>query len=169
MWRNLSRCMPSGLPPLHLQTMSSLRSFAFLGMLAGWFAAAQAVELERNLWPGPVTQAGPEGHAVSLEAAGPLLFKKSVADGSISSGFRPLYVQTRTRGGEISQALFAYPLFTYAADAETFRWSIFELVKRSGRKADASPLKGSFTDPDVFEVWPFWFSREDRQEPAASY
>ena len=77
--------------------MPSLRFVALLGIFAGWFAAAHAEEYERNLWPGPVTQKGPEGQSTSVEALGPLLFKKSLADGSISSGFRPLYVQSRTR------------------------------------------------------------------------
>lgn len=155
--------------PLSTTLMPPLRFLAFFGLIAGTVAAAHATEFERNVWPGPVTQFDQQGQAILKEAAGPLLFKKSLADGSVSSGFRPIYVQTRTATGELSQALFVYPLFAYAADAETFRWSVFELVKRSGRKADAPPLKGSFTDPDVFEVWPFWFSRQDRQEPTASY
>jgi hypothetical protein len=69
----------------------------------------------------------------------------------------------------MKQALFAYPLFTYAADDETYRWSVFELIRRSGRKENASPALGSFTDPTIFELWPFWFSRQDPKDPDASY
>ncbi|MEO7411979.1 MAG: hypothetical protein ABIZ81_01365, partial [Opitutaceae bacterium] len=149
--------------------MLPFRLLAFFGLIAGIAPPVRTAEIERNFWPGPVTQFDSRGEPASVEVLGPLLFKKTNAEGAVSSGARPFYVQTRNPNGELSQALFIYPLFAYAADTETFRWSIFELVKRSGRKENAPPLKGSFTDPDVFEVWPFWFSRKDRQDPAASY
>jgi hypothetical protein len=149
--------------------MRPFHLFAFLGLLAGTLGAVRGTELERNLWPGPVTQLDARGEPVSVETAGPLWFRKPAVDGGISTGLRPIYVQTRASDGQLRQALFIYPLFAYNADAETFRWSVFELVKRSGRKEGAPPIKGSYSDPHVFEVWPFWFSREDHQEPAASY
>lgn len=149
--------------------MFPLRLLAFFGLIAGMVAPAHATESERNGWPVRVSRLDPAGETESWQSLGPLVFKKAAGNGAVSSGVRPIYVQTRNAEGEIRQSLFIYPLFAYAADDETFRWSIFELIKRSGRKADAPPLKGSFTDPDVFEVWPFWFSRQDRQEPDASY
>lgn len=149
--------------------MSLLRILVSLGLLAETAGFAQPAERERNYWPVRVVQQSPAGEEVSWQAAGPLAFRKPAGEGGVSTGVRPFYVQTRNRDGELVQSLFIYPLFSYAADAETFRWSVFELVRRSGRKATAPTPKGSFTDPDVFEVWPFWFSRRDREEPAASY
>jgi hypothetical protein len=149
--------------------MPPFRLLACAGLFAGLLAAAPAAEFERNLWPGPVTQITQEGSTASVETLGPLLFSKTLADGGVTSGFRPFYVQTRAADGELRQALFIYPLFAYAADETTSRWSVFELVKRSTRKADAPPPKGSFSEPDTFEVWPFWFSRRESQDPAANY
>src|SRR5688572_28632817 len=114
--------------------MLQFRLLAFFGLFAGMAGAVRGSEFERNLWPGPVTQFDASGQPTSVEVAGPLWFKKSTPDGGVSSGFRPIYVQTRTPTGELRQALFIYPLFTYNADAETSRWSVFELIKRSGRK-----------------------------------
>lgn len=145
------------------------RTFAWLGLCAVLAWPAQAAETEINHWPFRVAQLGPAGETISWQSAGPLLFKKPVADGGTSVGLRPLYVQTTDAQGSLTQALFAYPLFTYAADQETYRWSIFELVKRSGRKASAPAPRNTSPDPTIFEVWPFWFSRQEANEPDYSY
>jgi hypothetical protein len=150
--------------------MFLFRTLLLLGLLAETAGFAQTPEAEHNLWPIRVAQQNARGATESWEAAGPIVFRKPVSDGAVSTGVRPFYVQTRSREGYISQALFTYPLFTYESDAENFRWRIFEIIKRSGRKASAPPLKGSFSaEREIFEVWPFWFSRQDPLEPNAGY
>lgn len=150
--------------------MSPRRLLACVGLLAALAAPAHAARTERNLWPARVSQLDATGRTISWEGLGPLLFRKTAPDGSVATGFRPFYLQTKNPGGEITQALFTYPLFAYAADDETFRWSVFELIKRSGPKSRAAtPTGGTSSDPDLFEVWPFWFSRQDPKDPENSY
>lgn len=145
------------------------RLFLYLGLAAAMAASLRAVETERNYWPACVTQLDSAGEGRSWESLGPLLFRKPAANGGVSTGFRPVYVQTANAQGTLTQALFLYPLFSYAADDETFRWSIFELVRQSGRKAGAPAPQLTSPEPDIFEVWPFWFSRQDKKFPENSY
>src|SRR2546430_2762805 len=105
--------------------MSPLRLLLVFGVLAA-AGRAQAERAEKTRWPVYVSQLDASGQTQSWEALGPLLFKKPVGENSTSSGFRPFYVQTKNAQGETSQFLFAYPLFAYSANAETFQWSVLE-------------------------------------------
>src|SRR5687767_10513513 len=100
--------------------MSPRRLLACAGLLAALAVPAQAARAERNYWPARVSRLDAAGQTISWEGAGPFLFRKPAPEGGVSTGFRPFYLQTKNDRGKITQALFAYPLFAYAADDETF-------------------------------------------------
>lgn len=127
-----------------------------------------AGERERHTWALGVERTDATGRVTSWSAAGPLLFSKDASDGATTSGFRPFWVQTKETSGDLRMGLGLYPLFTYRADAETYAWSFFELVKRSGRKDGAPAPQSMLESGEAFDIWPFWFSRR-AQDPADSY
>ena len=106
--------------------------------------------------------------AVPADSAGPFVAQRSNPDGTTTRGVRPFWLETRTSGGELRAATAVYPLFSYRADAETYAWSFFELIKRSGRKPGAPAPQSALENGEAFDVWPFWFSRE-ASNPADSY
>jgi hypothetical protein len=134
-----------------------------LGIAAGGGAPplqAEPLEREFNAWPGFVRRADRDGNTTAWTAAGPLAFGHPTADGRWATGVRPFYYHTRDEAGHIRSAFVLHPLFSYTADEETYRWSLFELVRRWGRHDRAAAPDSAFALRREFEVFPFWFSRE---------
>lgn len=134
-------------------------------------AAPVAPERESNLWPVNVRpRAGTAGNLCTWSGGGPLFFSQPANDptGQTVSGFRPFWVQFTTPQGDPYAGHFLYPLFSYSQDEIHYRWSIFELVRRHGRRAGAPSPETDFDQRYEFEVFPFWFEREFA-EPALNY
>lgn len=123
---------------------------------------------ERNAWPVLVRQTTEAENPESWTGGGPFLFSQPSKDEGTTSGFRPFWVQTRDALGERRSALVLYPLFSWSADDESYRWSVFELIKRAGRRADAPSVNSRYGTYEAFDVWPFWFSRQTG-DPDTSY
>ena len=107
-------------------------------------------------------------HLESWSALGPFWFSKELPEGGTQSGLRPFWVQTKDAHGDLRAAQFLYPVFFYSATAETYKWSVLNLVNRSGRHTGAPPPNSELEGVAGFDVWPFWFSR-DTGDPATSY
>jgi hypothetical protein len=133
-------------------------------------AAAAPSEHERNLWPVSVTTVDPSTATTSWQGAGPLLFRKqnADADGNTASGFRPFWVQLHNQQGAFRAGYFLYPLFSYTVDENTYKWSVFELVRRWDRRSTAEAPNSIFDQRGEFEIFPFWFSRRSG-DPELSY
>src|SRR5688500_1184565 len=132
-------------------------------------ARAQPFARETNFWPGPVRYQSPTTGEVSWTGAGPFLFRKPAdAEGNIASGFRPFWVQVQNRQGEMRAGYLLYPLFSYTVQEDTYRWSVFELVRSWDRRASAGAPESVFDLREEFEVFPFWFSRQSG-DPELSY
>ncbi len=145
-----------------------LRRFLSLGLTTLLAASAWAQESERTTWKVGYERTDATGKVVAETAAGPFLFRKTAPDGSVTKGFRPFWIETRDPKGNLVSGLSVYPIFSYRADDETYNWSIFELIKRSGRKDGAPAPTSTLAAGEAFDVWPFWFSRT-AQDPADSY
>lgn len=148
--------------------MNALRFLALLGLAVVAPARAGAEERGGGALPAVPQQAGAQGGVESRRHIGPFLFKLTDVDGGTVSGFRPFWVQTRDSRGDFRAGHFLYPLFSYTADADTYRWSFVELIRRTDRRAGASAPKSVYEPRGEFEVWPFWFSRETGN-PEMSY
>jgi hypothetical protein len=143
-----------------------LRTTALLGL-----AAALVVRLaaeEQNAWPVRVAQTGETGATRSWTGAGPLLFAKPAAAGGTVSGFRPFFVRTTDDGGDLREATVLYPLYLYRRDNETYSWSVFQLINRSGPRAGTVAAPDEGAGREALDIWPFWFSR-DTGSPETSY
>ena len=144
---------------------------ALLGLLAGTAAAwADVPEREQNVWPFSVRYRETGAAAEAWSGAGPLLFRRPAADaeGNTAEGFRPFWVQLLNPAGEFRAAYVLYPLFSYTVDENTYKWSLFELVRRWDRRAGAGAPTSVFDQRGEFEVFPFWFSRQSG-DPEMSY
>ncbi len=136
--------------------------------------AAAPSEHERNFSPVYVERRAPAAanvHGREWTAAGPLLFEKSSANaaGDTARGFRPFWVDLDDPRGRLRARYVLYPLFSYTlTDAETYKWSLFELIRRTDRLAAAGPARTEFDEHGEFDVFPFWFSRRT-PDPADSY
>ncbi len=140
-----------------------------LPILLGVFAAVVArASTEENLWPFRVDQIDDAGRLVSWQAAGPLVFEKPAADVGTVSGFRPFFAQWKTPAGDVRETNFLYPIFAYRTDGETYRWSIFNLVNRSGDRAGRATTRLPALTYETFDLWPFWFSKTTGS-PESSY
>lgn len=141
--------------------MNVLRFAACLGFFTAALGAHAAMpERERNAWPVVVRQVNDAGRVESWAGAGPFLFQKPEADGGTASGFRPFWVRIDNAQGDFRAGYFLYPLFSYTVDENTYKWSLFELVRRTDRRASAEPTKSVFEQNGEFEIFPFWFSRQ---------
>ncbi|HYD85579.1 MAG TPA: hypothetical protein VEA63_16040, partial [Opitutus sp.] len=141
----------------------------FLAALTGLAAVLlPRVHAEDNAWPVRVAQTDDAGNVTSWEAAGPLFFQKPAANAGTVAGFRPFFAQWKTAGGEVAETNVLYPLFAYRTDGETYRWSVLQLINRSGDRAERKAELLPALSYDTFDVWPFWFSRDTR-DPTTSY
>ena len=150
---------------------NALRFTALLGLAAaGTAGRAQPADREANFWPGSVRLQQTAQRPETWTGAGPFLFRRPAteAEGSTASGFRPFWVQIKNAEGDLRAGYFLYPLFSYAADKDLYRWSLFELVRRWGRRAGAEAPSSTLEQRGEFEVFPFWFSRES-VDPEMSY
>lgn len=148
-----------------------LRSLAVLGCAVAAVAGhAQPAEREENLWPVRVRQETAAGQPETWTGAGPFLFRRPATEGPglTVSGFRPFWVQVKDAKDDLRAGYFLYPLFSYAADKDTYQWSLFELVRRWDRRAGAAAPTSALEQRGEFEVFPFWFSR-DAGDPEMSY
>ena len=152
---------PTALPGLSLVVGLGLAA-AVLGV------PVRAEEREHNAWPVTVERFDAAGRTESWSAAGPFLFTQPKPEGDITSGFRPFWVQTKDAHGDLRSVQSLYPLFDYSADPNTYRWTVFQLINRGGRKAGAAPTKSVLEQREAFDVWPFWFSRQTA-DPDTSY
>lgn len=149
--------------------MNVLRFAACLGFAAAALAARAAVpERERNAWPVVVQRLDAGGQVESWSGAGPFLFRKPTTDGGTAQGFRPFWARVDNAAGEFRAGYFLYPLFSYTVDENTYKWSLFELVRRTDRRASAAPARSVFEQQGEFEIFPFWFAR-DTGDPEMSY
>ena len=112
---------------------------------------------EENLWPFFVRHTTDDSKAV--QAVGPLFFTQA-GPGFTQTGLRPLYLET-TAGEKVEGSLL-YPFFTWRRQPDYRIFSFFQLVNT---RSDAT---GTGPADERFDVWPFWFSREDG-DPATSY
>lgn len=131
-------------------------------------SGAARARAEENNWPIRVTQTDAAGNATSWMAAGPFLYKKPAADGGTVEGFRPLFAEWKDLRGEVRETDVLYPIFTYRTDGETYRWSIFQLINRSGDRSARAAQRLPALTYETFDVWPFWFSR-NTHSPESSY
>ena len=130
--------------------------------------AVGAAKAEENFWPVRVNQTNAAGTVESWQAVGPLLYDKPATEGARVSGFRPLFAKWRAADGGLREVNVIYPIFTYRTDGETYRWSVLQLINRSGdRPGRAQRILPAMTYK-TFDVWPFWFSR-DTGSPESSY
>ncbi|MDO8539276.1 MAG: hypothetical protein Q7S40_02465 [Opitutaceae bacterium] len=140
----------------------------FVAVVASGAMRAGPAERESNFWPVLVRQLDEHRQPESWTGAGPLLFNRPTADGGRASGFRPFWYQTHDARGEFRSGYFLYPLFSYTVDENTYKYSIFELVRQWGRRAGAPAPQSIFERRQEFEVFPFWFSRTTG-DPEFSY
>lgn len=139
--------------------MNAFRLIVSLGFAAGVSEMRASIqEGERNGWPVIVRQTDDPRLIRSWSGAGPFAFGQPGAAGERWSGFRPLWVQRHNAQGDFRSGVFLYPLFSYSVDESTYRWSVFELMRRSGRRAGAPAPQSDFDPRGDFEIWPFWFS-----------
>ncbi len=131
-------------------------------------ASPAPVEHEQNAWPFVVRQTDGAGQVASWNAAGPFAFRQPAPDGGTFTGFRPFWLQRHDAAGDFRAAYFLYPLFSYTAYADTYKWSLFEIVRRWDRRAGADAPQSIFDQRGEFEVFPFWFSRQSG-DPEMSY
>jgi len=154
-----------------LTAVKNLRLAAGFGVAMLLGAGAKAQERERNTWPLKVEQTDAAGRSEGWTAGGPFVFKRPspTTEGDTMSGFRPFWVQTIGPNGELRAVWSLYPLFSYTADADTYRWTLFDLIRRTDRKATAAPPDHPLAPRGgEFDVWPFWFSRQTG-DPEMSY
>ena len=151
--------------PLHRFFAFAAASFAASLVVA---TSLQAAEREQNLWPIRVAQIDEAGQVDSWQAAGPLIFKKPATDGGTVQGFRPLFATWRTASNATREINVLYPLFNYRTDGETYRWSVFQLINRSGDRPERIRHLPPSLAYETFDLWPFWFSR-DTGSPESSY
>jgi hypothetical protein len=122
-----------------------------------------AAERELNVWPFMVKHR-PNGaeNTRGWNVAGPLLFSQPAADpaGNTATGFRPFWVQFSNDQGDLRSGHFLFPLFSYSQDEATYKWSVFEMIRRQGRRAGAPRSEFDFDPRHAFEVFPFWFERD---------
>ncbi len=153
--------------------MNHLRSTTLLAVslafgLAFAVRGTTSIRAEENFWPVKVSQTDDAGNVVSSQTAGPLLFQKPGSQGGTVSGFRPFFVKWRATAGETREIDVLYPVFTYRTDSEKYRWSVLQLVNRSGDRAARSAERLPALTYETFDLWPFWFSR-DTGSPESSY
>lgn len=139
-----------------------------LGVLAGSASRGAPATEERNAWPVLVRQLDEAGETTSWTGAGPFLFGRETEDGGYASGFRPIWIQSRAPDGRLRAGYFVYPLFSYTADENTYKWSLMELIRRTDRRKAAGAPESIFDARGEFEVWPFYFSRQTG-DPGMSY
>lgn len=151
----------------HLR-FTALPALGIAGALALASAGAAVLRAEENLWPLRVAQTDDAGNITSWQAAGPLVYRKPAADAGTVAGVRPLYARWTNPDGTPRETNVLYPLFTYRTDGETFRWSVLQLINRSGDRAARRATLPPALRYEAFDLWPFWFSRRT-QDPATSY
>jgi hypothetical protein len=150
-------------------TINTLRRvFGAVLAAAALCASGRAQGYESNAWPFAVEHVTKSGQTDSWTAAGPFLFKHPDAEGSQWSGLRPLWVQRHNAQGDFRAGFFLYPLFSYTVDENTYKWSVFELIRRTNRRAIAGGPRSIFDEHGEFEIFPFWFSRVTG-DPSMSY
>lgn len=130
----------------------------------GWSGAAAptgapAAEFEHNVWPVVVRRTDPGTGTTFQNSAGPFVFSQVAPTGEITAGVRPFWYHTRATDGDFRSGFFLYPLFSYTASEEQYQWSLFELVRRWGRRPGAPAPRSIFEQREEFEVFPIWFSR----------
>jgi hypothetical protein len=150
--------------------MTVRHPIVLLGLVAAAAVACAQPDREVNHWPVQVQFKSILATEPEWTGAGPFLFQKPAADreGNTASGFRPFWVQLHSPQGQFRAGYFLYPLFSYTVDENTYRWSVFELIRSWDRRASAAAPTSIFDQRSEFEVFPFWFSRQTG-DPEFSY
>lgn len=143
-----------------LRFTAALVASLVAGSARGVLAADAAIERERNHWPLLVRQTDAAGRTREWTSVGPLAFRQPTGEGGTAAGFRPLWVETHDAAGALRAGYFLYPLFSYSVDENTYKWSVFELIRRTDRRPSAAPPRSGFEQNGEFEIFPFWFSRQ---------
>jgi hypothetical protein len=141
---------------------SAVRALAFAALALGHGHA------EENIWPFAVHQTDERGKVVSSQYVGPLIFRKGAAGEASVEGFRPLFARWSDAANATREINVLYPIFTYRTDGETYRWSVFQLINRSGDTPARKAQRPAAMEYETFDVWPFWFSR-NTGEAQSSY
>jgi len=145
--------------------MTRARFTVLLGLAAAaaaWPARAEDV----NAWPLFVLREGPSGQVQSRAAIGPLFYSGPAPgpEAGHVAGLRPLYVE-RT-DADVAAVDVLYPLFFYRRYADSYSWSVFQLINHQGIYADVTSAGGP-TDRRL-DIWPFYFSHET-DDPLNTY
>src|SRR5262245_23577286 len=117
--------------------MNVLRHILWAALAAMACGVARAQEREFNGWPFLVRHFNAQGQVDSWTGAGPFLFQRPDAEGGKFSGLRPLWLEHHNAQGQFRAAYFLYPLFSYTADENTYKWSLFELIRKTDRRPSA--------------------------------
>ena len=156
---------------LRLVILVVLSAAPGVGMAAPAEPGPAVLERELNLWPVVVKQSGTAGGPLpTWSGGGPLFFSQPATDpaGQTVSGFRPFWMQISPPQGESRASYLLYPLFRHAQDEIGYQWSVFELIRRQGRREGVPAPETDFDPRHKFEVFPFWFER-DFAEPGMNY
>lgn len=148
--------------------MNFLRRVLWVAFATVGGAVAGGEEREQNAWPFVVRHFDAQGQVDSWTAAGPFLFRRPDSEGGTFSGVRPLWLQRHNAQGDFRAAYFLYPLFSYTADENTYKWSLFELIRHTDRRPSAGAPTSLFDERGELEIFPFWFSRQTG-DPEMSY
>lgn len=151
--------------------LTALAALALAQGAVAWAGEAALEGRERNAWPFTVSrQVDSKGNLHAWTAAGPFLFSQPGANaaGHTARGFRPFWVEFDDAQGALRSGYVLYPLFSYNQDDTAYRWSLFELVRRQGRRAGAPGPADTYSQYHALEIFPFWFER-DYADPALNY
>jgi hypothetical protein len=153
---------------MNVRRPAAIFACALLASSGGATASAAVIAREQNAWPFVVRQTEADGRVTSWQGMGPFAFSQPRGDGGTVSGIRPVWLQRHNAGGDFRAGFFLYPLFSYTVDEDTYRWSLFEIVRRWDRRRDAAAPQSAFDQRGELEIFPFWFSRQSG-DPEMSY
>lgn len=141
---------------------------ALLAALTASAVTAPAWASEENIWPAWVAQKDDSTQKItSWQAVGPIIYKQPSLDQLTASGVRPLYLQRKNDAGIVVESNVLYPFFTYRRYDGYYRWSVFNLINRTGTLGQG-PKKQQPVSDGSFDIWPFYFSR-NTGSPDSSY
>jgi hypothetical protein len=129
------------------------------------FGLIQLKAEEVNAFPGPVSFKSPGQNEITWNAFGPLLFNEPSAEKGRVIGFRPFFVQHVDGKGAHEETTLLYPIFYYRTYTDSYEWSLFKLINKTGHTENAPKDYLGFSS--TFDLWPVYFS-ESTGDPATS-
>ena len=114
-----------------------------------------------NFWPLSVDSE--EGARETREMLGPFIERYSAPDQDWTA-VRPLWIRYDENAPLNPRSLYVlYPLFSYRATDPGYYWNLFYLFRGSRYET------GGEVDSEDFEIFPFYFDRENHRIPELSY